>query len=98
MKTLNELTPSSAIHARDLFDRLGPSVGDGQVKGVVDRRFAGRFAVPGPQGVRQRVAALVQGEIDDRGRAAERRATVRWRSRRPSSSRRRACRGACADR
>ncbi len=77
-------------HLRDLFDRLGPAVGDRQVKRVIDRRFAGGLSVPRLDRVGERIALLMQREIDDRRRAAERR---RRRSRSEVVGRRRAAEG-----
>ena len=98
MNSLNDVTPWRTSASISLFGLI-VQVGHDHVEAVVDGRLAFGLLHPRFPRVVQRLAPVLDREVDDRRRAAERgRAACRSRSRRPTSCRQTACRGACGRR
>ena len=72
MKSLNDVTPSRDHRVHLLLDAVG-QVRDDHVEAVVDRGLALGLLHPGLPGLAQRLALVLDREVDDRRRAAVRR-------------------------
>jgi hypothetical protein len=66
-----EASDAFADELAHFFELRGAKVGDDAVEGVVGHRFVVGFFHPGIEGLAERVAFVLDGEVDERGGAAK---------------------------